>query len=359
MKPRHYLDHAATSPLRPEAKDAILQALAIDGNPSSVHSEGRQARRAFEDARRRLAGRLGVAPARLVVTGCASESNAAILSQFSGRVLVSSIEHPSVLFGGRAAPRIEARADGRLCLDHLQRLLSENAVDLVSTMAVNNETGVVQPIGDIRDITNAFGVPLHVDAVQALGRQPIDLRLADFWTFSAHKIGGPKGVGLAVIPDDGAWKPLLGGGGQERNRRSGTENVLGLAGFAAALDAIDADEPRRIDELRRRFEQACRQIDGATIIAESSRRAPHITSVALPGLKAETLIMQLDLAGIAVSAGSACSSGKVQRSHVLDAMGLADKVAEATVRVSFGWNSRAKDVDAIVAQLIRVQSNRA
>jgi cysteine desulfurase len=361
MSPRIYLDWNATTPLRPEARAAAAAELA--GNPSSVHAEGRQARRVVEEARAEVAAAIGALPRNVVFTSGGTEANALALApglRCAGRgsamrLLVSAIEHASVLAGGRfaaeAITRIAVAPSGVIDLDDLRRQLASGPPALVSIMAANNETGALQPVRKAAEIVREAGGLLHVDAIQAIGKVPFNVNTigADLVTLSAHKIGGPKGVGALVVTEglDGL-EPLLRGGGQELGRRAGTENVAGIAGFGAAVKAAMAaqeTETGRMEELRNRLERGLRQSENLTLFAEEVARLPNTTLFTAPGLKGETAVIGFDLEGIAVSSGSACSSGKVQPSHVLQAMGYAGEMAQGAVRLSLGWSTSEADID--------------
>ena len=363
MPERVYLDWNATTPLRPEAKAAMADAWELGGNPSSVHSEGRQARRLVEDARAAVAAVVGAAPRNVTFTSGGTEAN--VLALVPGvrrgtqppvqRLLISAIEHASVLSGGRFArekvARIAVGKPGRIDLDQLRSALKDGPPALVSVMAANNETGALQPIAEAADIVREAGSLLHVDAIQALGKIPIDINTlrADLMSLSAHKIGGPKGAG-ALVSAEGieGVEPLLRGGGQERGHRAGTENVVGIAGFGAAVRAARGaleTEAARQEGLRSRLERGLGQTAGAIIFADDGPRLPNTTLFTVPGLRAETAVIAFDLAGIAVSSGSACSSGKVQPSHVLQAMGFGPKLAQGAVRLSLGWSTSETDID--------------
>jgi cysteine desulfurase len=363
MPSRIYLDWNATTPLRPEARSAMLAASELIGNPSSVHAEGREARRLVEDARALLATSVGALPRNVVFTSAGTEANALALSPGlrgpSGgpveRLLVSAVEHASVLAGGRfPADRIgqvRVTRSGVIDLDDLKALLGDGPPALVSIMAANNETGALQPIAEAAAIVHAAGGLLHVDAIQAFGKIPFDIKAigADLATFSAHKIGGPKGVGALVAAEGVAGlEPLLRGGGQEMNRRAGTENVAGIAGFGAAvrvaLQALSEDAAR-MASLRDRLENGIRSMAGATVFSDDVKRLPNTVLFTAPGLKAETAVIGFDLEGVAVSSGSACSSGKVQPSHVLSAMGYDPTVAQGAVRLSLGWSTEPDDIN--------------
>ncbi|MGY4624740.1 cysteine desulfurase family protein [Bradyrhizobium sp. USDA 4486] len=363
MQRRVYLDWNATTPLRAEARNAMLAAWDLVGNPSSVHAEGREARRLVEEARNTLAAATGALPRNVVFTSAGTEANVLALSPGlrgpSGgpveRLLVSSIEHASVLAGGRfPADRIDqirVTRSGVIDLDHLKALLGEGPAALVSIMAANNETGTLQPVSEAARIVHEAGGLVHVDAIQALGKIAFYINAvgADLATFSAHKIGGPKGVGALVVAEGIAGlEPVLRGGGQELNRRAGTENVAGIAGFGAAVKAALQTLPQdveRVTTLRNRLESGLRGIAGGTIFADDVERLPNTVLFTAPRLKAETAVIGFDLEGIAVSSGSACSSGKVQPSHVLSAMGYDATVAQGAVRLSLGWSTEPDDIN--------------
>ncbi len=362
MPDRIYLDWNATTPLRPEAREAMIAAMDLVGNPSSVHAEGRQARRLMEDARQTIAAGLGTVPRRVIFTSGGTEANVLVLSpdlKAPGgpvkRLLVSAVEHASVLAGGWFAPAavqtIPVDAAGVVDLGSLKTLLANGPPALVSVMAANNETGALQPVSQVADLVRQAGALLHVDAVQAFGKIPLDINRmgADLVTISAHKIGGPKGIGaLALGPRFEDVIPLLRGGGQERGRRAGTENMIGIAGFGAAAGAALAGlaiDPARIAALRDRLEAGLRQTPGMTVFSAETLRLPNTTLFTAPGLKAETAVIGFDLEGIAVSSGSACSSGKVQPSHVLEAMGASAAAAQGAVRLSLGWSTVEADVE--------------
>ncbi|HEY1410586.1 MAG TPA: aminotransferase class V-fold PLP-dependent enzyme, partial [Rhodopila sp.] len=322
----HYLDANATQPLRPVARDAILAAFAITGNPSSVHAAGRSARRILEDARDTIAGCFGGRPGDLVLTSGGTEADALAIRALSAgrRILVSAIEHDAVRFAARNAEILPVGRDGVVDLEALEARLGDGVASLVCLMLANNETGVVQPVEQAASICRQHGAILHVDAVQAAGRMPVRLdRLgAHSLAISSHKLGGPAGIGaLLLAPDAVFTAPLIGGGGQERGRRGGTPAVALIAGFAAAAQAGQGDDLGALGALRDAAEQAAKAC-GAVVCGDPARRLPNTTCLALPGAAAGVQVIALDLEGIAVSAGSACSSGKVQTSHVLQAMGL-------------------------------------
>src|SRR6202161_3923007 len=363
MPDRVYLDWNATTPLRPEAREAMAAAWDLSGNPSSVHAEGRRARGLVEQARTAISGEVGALPRNVVFTSSGTEANALALTpglrRGSGfpvkRLLVSAIEHASVLAGGRfpteAVGAIGVTRAGLLDLDRRRAMMEGGPPALVSVMLANNETGAVQPVAEVSEIVHSAGALLHVDAIQALGKIPFDIKEmnADLMTLSAHKIGGPKGVGALVLTE-GLLGPeaLLRGGGQELGRRAGTENVAGIAAFGAAAKAAMAvleKDAIRLGNLQNRLETGLRQTPGVIVFADGVARLPNTTLFTIPGLKAETAVIGFDLSGIAVSSGSACSSGKVQPSHVLEAMGLGPELAKGGVRVSLGWSTSSVDID--------------
>ena len=351
-----YLDYNATAPLRPAAQTAMADAMALAGNPSSVHRYGRDARRMLDTARAALADQLGVPPAALTFTGSASEANGTVLASAlrEGRhLIVSAVEHDSVLWTTAAGPGEPAVAnmvpvdgDGRLAIDALDAQLASHAPGscLVSVMAVNNETGVVQPIDAVAEVAQRHGALLHCDAVQAAGKLPLAelLAHADYATLSGHKAGGPAGVGVLV--STAPFAPLVRGGGQEGRRRAGTENVIGIAGSVAALAAADGEAHDH--GLQQRWRSWQHDLEAAITAARpdamvygaAASRVATTSCIAMPGRAAETQVIAFDLEGFAVSAGAACSSGKVTRSHVLSAMG-ADARADDALRISFGWAS--------------------
>jgi len=366
MRQRVYLDWNATTPLRPEARAAMAQAWDMSGNPSSVHAEGREARRLVEDARAIVAGAVGGQPQNVVFTSGGTEANSLALTpglrRGAGlpvqRLLVSAIEHASVLAGGRfpadTIHSIGVTLSGILDLDRLRGMLAGGPPALVSVMLANNETGAIQPVAEAAEIAHAAGGLLHVDAIQALGKIPFDLAStgADLLTLSAHKLGGPKGAGALVLAEGLlGFEPLLRGGGQEQGRRAGTENVADIAGFGAAVKAAMAAMERdsvRVQRLRGRLESGLRQTPGTIVFSDGVQRLPNTVLFTTPGLKAETAVIGFDLAGIGVSSGSACSSGKVQPSHVLRAMGFAPELAQGAVRLSLGWSTSETEIDSAV-----------
>jgi cysteine desulfurase len=363
---RVYFDWNATTPLREEARRALAEALALTGNPSSVHAEGRAARRLIEEAREQVAGLVGARPAEVTFTSSGTEANMLALTPAietaaekrpRDRLLISAIEHTSVRAGGRftreTIAEVAVGTDGRVNLAALTQACAGASRPLMSIMLANNETGVIAPIAEVAAIAHAAGGLLHVDAVQAPGRIACNMTAldADLLTLSAHKIGGPKGVGALVrrSEDIHFTDPLIRGGGQERGLRAGTENVAGIAAFGAAAVAARrqwANEAAHMLALRNLVEEGLRAVSPAVVIfAAEGPRLPNTTLFALEGVKAETAIIALDLEGVAVSSGAACSSGKVQPSHVLAAMGVSPALARGAVRLSLGWTTTKADVE--------------
>jgi cysteine desulfurase len=342
-----YLDANATEPLRTEARRAAVAALDVVGNPSSVHASGRAARRVLEDARERLGARFGTGPGEVVLTAGGTEANALAVSGLGRgrRVLVGATEHASVLAAAApGAERVPVRPDGMADLDALAALLAAagGAPAIVCLMAANNETGVLHPLAAAAALCRAHGALLHVDAVQAAGRVPLDAGLADGMAISCHKLGGPMGAGALLLRPGLHLPALIAGGGQERGRRGGTEPLPAIAGFAAAAVAAgSAEEAERSARLRDRLEAAVLAAAPEAVVvgADAPGRLPNTSCILLPGVPAESQVIALDLAGVRVSAGAACSSGKVARSHVLAAMGLGEAAAGCAIRVSLPWNA--------------------
>jgi len=355
MRRFSYLDHNATTPVRPAVAAAVGAALAEVGNPSSVHGFGRAAHARLETARAQVAALLGARPAQVVFTSGGTEANdLAIRGSTRPRILASAIEHDSVLKAAPAEP-IPVEASGVIDLAALERMLAASTTPaLVAIMLANNETGVIQPVADAARIAHAHGALLHCDAVQAAGKIAVDAAAlgADLMSVSAHKLGGPPGVGALIVADHAELTARQRGGGQERGRRAGTENLPGIVGFgiAAEIAAADLGEMARIAALRDDLERrATAAVPAAAIFGRAGPRLPNTTCLALPGLSSEVQVMGLDLAGVAVSAGSACSSGKVQPSHVLRAMGADAESAGSAIRVSLGWQSTQEEVDHFLA----------
>jgi cysteine desulfurase len=347
-----YLDHNATSPLRPVALDAMVEALQAGGNPSSVHRAGRRARARVDAARREVAALVGALPAEVVFTAGGTEANnAALAAAGCKRVLASAVEHDSVLKAASGMEILPVDGNGIVDLGVLERSLAASTEPtLVSVMFANNETGVLQPIADVVRVARAAGALVHCDGVQGAGKVPVDLHGlgVDYLSLSAHKFGGPTGVGALIVRNGAPFMPDRLGGGQEFNRRAGTENVAGIAGFGAAATAAAgglATAHWRDDlEARLLALAPAARVHGAGVC-----RLPNTTSISMPGVRAETQVMALDLAGIGVSAGAACSSGKVTRSAVLLAMGRDPAEAETAIRISLGWNTGVDDIERLIA----------
>lgn len=368
MSERAYFDWNATAPLRPEARDAMIAALALTGNASSVHGEGRAARQVIEIARQKVAHLMGCEAKNVTFTSGATEANMLALTptlEAGGRkalrdkLFFSAIEHPSVRSGGRFPAETQEELTvthaGLLDLHALRSAVARAERPLVSVMLANNETGVIQPIVEIAAIVHEAGGLLHVDAVQGAGRIDCDLATlgADLLSISAHKLGGPQGIGALVRRGDihiGA--PLITGGGQERSLRAGTENVAAIAGFGAAAAAAAAArqaDAARMAQLRDQLEaRLLAMTPDAVIFGAEALRLPNTTLIAVPGIKAETALIAFDLAGIALSSGSACSSGRVQTSHVLAAMGVEPNLARGALRLSLGWSTTQDDVESLL-----------
>ena len=378
---RVYLDHNATSPLRRTAQAAMAEALSQPGNPSSVHAEGRAARSLIEQARERVAALVGAEPRCVIFTSGATEANAQALSpviEIGGRtvhfdaLLVSAVEHPSVRAGGRfPAEAIEAIAvdrDGIVDLAEIESALASHSAagrsTLVSVMGANNETGVIQPVAEVARRVQGAGGVLHTDAVQAAGKIPFDIASsgADLISISSHKLGGPQGVGALIVRDESIRvPPLLCGGGQERGARAGTENVAAIAGFGAAAEEARkalASEIRRLADLRDAAEAGIRAIaPAAVVIGAGVNRLPNTVCFAVPGVAAETAIIAFDLEGVALSAGAACSSGKVGPSEALKAMQVAPDAARGAMRLSIGWDTNENDISRFLEVWKRVYLN--
>ena len=355
---RAYLDHNASSPLRPQARQAMIAALDAGGNASSVHGEGRAARNLVEAAREELARSFGVPPRSVVFTSGGTEANAlALRGSGSERFIVSAVEHASVQVAAeqsvRPVDRLPVDGNGIVDLAALARSLAAGPkATLVSLMLANNETGAIQPVAAAAELAHAHGAIIHCDAAQAVGRMPVDWHGlgVDLMTLSAHKFGGPQGVGALLVRPGMSLSPLIVGGGQEFHLRGGTENVAAICGMAAAFRAALGDDAGAVAMARNGFEARLRAVSPAIrIFAEEVRRLPNTSCFAHDGIMAETAVMALDLLGVAVSSGSACSSGKVGRSHVLEAMGVpADLARRGALRVSLGWNTTKGDLTQLI-----------
>lgn len=359
-----YLDYNATAPVKPAVIEAMAAALAEGGNPSSVHASGRVARNAVEEARIRLGILINAAPENIIFTSGGTEANNQAICTAVGikRVLISAIEHDGVLAAanssGARVEEIPVGIDGLADLNALESMLAARDGEsegkaIVSIMLANNETGVIQPIAEAAEIAHRHGALMHCDAVQTLGKIAVDFVAlgVDTMSMSAHKMGGPQGIGALIHRPGLEIRPLIAGGGQERGRRSGTENVAGIValGVAAELAAKDLELAADIAALRDRMEDEILKVSpSSNIFGKQSPRLPNTSNFTMPGVPGETQVMAMDLAGYAISGGSACSSGKVKRSRVLVGMGASDDDAVNAIRVSLGPTTTAEDVDGFL-----------
>lgn len=361
-----YADYNATAPLRPEARDAMLAALDIGANPSSVHGPGRAARKLLETARNQVSVAIGARAQDVIFTSGGTEASALALNGIAAKLdgkctlLVSAIEHEAVMknagYAGVSLETAYVTADGVIDLTWLKDRLSrwddgQDGTPVLALMMANNETGVIQPVAEAAALVRAAGGLTHCDAVQGLGKVMVNVNLlgVDYLALSAHKVGGPQGVGALWVRSGAPLKPVLFGGGQERSLRSGTENLSGIAGFGAAAEAgvRDIAKLQALAPLRDAMEATLAAELDVKVFGRDAERLPQTSNFAIPGFRAETQVMAMDLAGVAVSSGSACSSGKVKRSLVLSAMGVEDDLSESAIRVSFGWNSKPADFDNV------------
>ena len=344
-----YLDYNATAPLRSCAAAIMHEAFSLLGNASSTHSHGRAVRQKIEQARHSIASYFQRPAADLLFTSGATEANNLVLKGFNGTVITSSIEHDSVLRARADALICPVTATGIVDLCQLESLISTcNKPLLISIMAANNETGVIQPLDEIANLSRQYGALLHVDAVQAVGKLSISWATlgCDFISLSAHKIGGPAGVGALIIRNTVPLKALQVGGGQERSYRAGTENLLGIFGFAAAMNDCVNDNWDKIGVLRDQLEHRLLSLGcGVEIYGAQAPRLANTSNILMPGVKNNLQVMDFDLKGISLSAGSACSSGKVKTSHVLKAMGITTPDIDQSIRVSLGCQTTQADID--------------
>ena len=353
MKPV-YLDWNATAQIRPEVIALVTRVMGEVGNASSVHDFGRRARKYVEDARVQIAGLCHVTPEQVTFTGSATESINTVHHGFKDkRVLISSIEHPAVIASaGERCEKIPVTRDGVIDMNAYQEML-KNPPALVSVMLVNSETGVIQPIAEMAKMAHDVGALFHTDAVQGAGRIDIsfDKLGVDFMSLSAHKFAGPQGVG-AIIKRDGLELPkFMLGGGQEKNCRAGTHNTAGIAGMGLAAEMAQKNISvyAEIEKMRDDMEQKIRQVSNTAIIyGAGAPRVGNTTNVGLPGVPAQTQMMALDLDGVSVSSGSACSSGSFKASHVLTAMGASEEEAKSALRISLGYATTQADIDAFL-----------
>jgi cysteine desulfurase len=358
---RIYLDYNATTPIRPEVIASAADAMRVCGNASSIHGFGREGRKIVEDARAEVASLVNVRPAQVIFNSGATEGNNTILSGYQDKtVLISAIEHPSVIEAAPHAQKIPVTKDGLIDLEQFETLLKNSKTDLVCVQLVNSETGAIQPVEHIAALARQYGARLHCDAVQAAGRIALDFKTlgADYLTLSAHKFGGPQGAGALIFREGLQLPKLMRGGGQEKRQRAGTENVAGIAGMGTASKLALLELPQyetRIKSFQDRLETGLRAVANDLVIASSNiARVANTTNALLDGISAETQLMAMDLEGIAVSSGSACSSGTFKPSHVLQAMGYGDTGSKSALRFSTGWATTADEIDEAVAAYDRV-----
>ena len=365
---RIYADYNATAPLRPEAKAAMLRAMEATGNPSSVHGEGRKARTLVEGAREAVAGAIGACRDDIAFTSGGTEAvgaalRGALLGSGDAVLVASAIEHDAVASLVTGAEVWPVGADGAVDLGWLEeqagKLKRQGYRPLVSLMLVNNETGVIQPVAEAAEIVHKAGGLIHCDAIQGLGKTSVSIidMDVDYLSLSAHKIGGPHGVGAFYVKPGAPFRAMQTGGGQEFGRRAGTENVAGIAGFGATVEASlsGLSQYESLRTARDAMEaQLKRAVPELSVHGEAAARVAGVSCFGVEGLPSETQVMGLDLAGFAVSAGSACSSGKVKPSRVLTAMGLNDTAARSAIRASFGWASKAEEFDALARAWLKM-----
>ena len=370
----HYLDHAATTPVLPEAVSAVAETLGALGNPSSLHGSGRRARRTVEESREQLAATLGARPSEVVFTAGGTESdNLAVKGLYWARqqadprrrrILASSVEHHAVLDSvlwlarSQGAEIVWLPVDkfGRVSPEAVSAAIAEDpdATALVTVMWANNEVGTVEPVAEIAAIAHEFGIPVHTDAVQAVGALPLDFAASgvDALTMTGHKLGGLYGAGALLLRRDVDCVPLLHGGGQERDVRSGTLDVPGIVGLATATSVAVGNQPgyaTRVDALRARLVEGVRsEVCDVVVNGHATHRLPGIAHLSFPGCEGDSLLMLLDARGIECATGSACAAGLAQPSHVLLAMGATDAVARSSLRFSLGHTSTEADVDAVI-----------
>lgn len=356
-----YLDHNATTTIRPQVLDLVTNIMAQVGNGSSTHCAGRAASMHIERAREQVAKAINTRPAQIIFTSCATESINTILKTFKGeRILASGIEHAAIVDCGQAELEIiPVTPDGIIDLDAMDNMLGRAPTALVNIMVVNNETGVIQPIKQAIEIAHKHGALIHLDAVQALGKIPVDFGTcgADYMSFSAHKVGGPQGVGCFAFAAKRPIRPLLIGGKQEKNQRAGTSNVAGIAGMGLAVELAVSDMDRYNelatwrDDIENRLTQSLPSI---SINGKNAPRVGNTISLTCTDITNTIQMMNLDLDKICVSGGSACSSGVAKPSHVLTAMGLNDDDALSTIRISMGWNTTQDDVNQFIEKYTKI-----
>lgn len=361
---RIFLDYNSTAPLHPKAKEAMLEVMDCIGNPSSIHSFGRQMRQRFEQARQRVNEILGVdRHDALIFNSGGSEGNNTVIKTFlnaGGTVFASSIEHPCILEVSSKIKKIPVTKTGVIQLEWLEESLSSFVPEgpvLISVMLANNETGTIQPLQEVISLAKKHGAYVHSDMVQAIGRIPVclDRYPVDYLTLSSHKVGGPVGIGALYVHSKAPYSSLIVGGAQEKSRRAGTLNVMGAVGFEQALSATLEEDWEAVAQKRNFLEQkiisSCPQ---AHVWGQTEERLPNTSSLHMPGVNNETQVIAFDLEGIAVSAGSACSSGKISRSHVLEAMGISEKEAQETIRLSLGPTLNQRAINKFIETWIKI-----
>lgn len=347
-----YFDHNATTMLLPAARSAMEEVMNCYGNASSIHAAGRKMRQYIEKARTQIAAFFNVLPAQVVFTSGATEANNLVIKGFRGNVITSAIEHDSVLKARPDLTICPVTKEGVINLEALEALLQKTSSPcLVSIMAANNETGVIQPLLSVKELCRQYGAFFHSDVVQIVGKKKIDwseLGL-DYLSFSAHKIGGPQGVGVLIVHPHHPLQPLIHGGGQERYFRAGTENVIGIVGLGAAVDQCDDQDWREVHHLRLELEQyLTTHFSDVTIFGKTAPRLPNTVNLTMPGVSNSIQVMHFDLHHIFLSAGSACSSGKVKPSHVLQAMGVDPAQIETSIRISFGVSTTTAEIERFI-----------
>ena len=343
-----YLDYNATTPILQAARDAMIEAFDCLGNPSSVHKHGRETRKMLENSRKQVAAYFGVQARNITFTSGATEANNFVIKGFKGTILISAVEHDSVLKIRNDAKLIPVDEHGIIELAELSNFLKMNPNTLVCIIAVNNETGVIQPIAEILNICKQYNAHLHVDATQAVGKIKLDWSNIPSFAISAHKFGGPKGIGAIIINKPMHLSTLIEGGGQERGLRAGTENIIGAIGIGAALASFDFDW-NTLQPLQKKLEDGILKVCGnSTIFGKDTKRVANTTSISMPNVSSEVQLMHFDLNNISISSGSACSSGKVKTSHVLTAMGVCEKIAKCAIRISTGWLTTEKDINKCI-----------
>jgi len=357
-----YLDYNATAPIRPEAINAAADTMRVVGNASSIHGYGRAARKLVEDARGEVAKIAGVRSAQVIFNSGATEGNNTILSGYQDKlVFISAIEHPSVIESAPKAELLPVREDGIVDIEKFKIILeNSDAPALVCIQLVNSETGAIQPVAELAAMAKEKGALVHCDAVQAAGRIPLDFKSlnVDYMTLSAHKCGGPQGAGALIFREGLQMPKFMRGGGQEKRQRAGTENIAAIAGFGAAAKLCDVAAFRaHTAPLQQKLEAGLKKIaNDIIIVSENAPRVTNTTNIIVPNVPAETALMALDLEGIAVSSGSACSSGTFKPSHVLLAMGYDETSARSALRFSTGWATTEPEIDAALAAFTKVLS---